>query len=158
MWSMHVLVFYLLSRLVLSDSCSPMSGSSPNVSCSRLVSAKNLNRARSVFVDVSILVTSMFLPPVLARNVCLAAWCAGQCSSRCCTVSSFCEHAGQIGEFTFPIRNRCLARGACPVLSCARMLANFLGRLVIRSIYLWDGVEGSVLLILLYHFEASQPF
>lgn len=147
---------YLLARSFLPSSL--ISGSSPNVSCSLLVYAKNRNSACSDFGDVRIFVMSMFLPPMLFRSVCLAPWCAGQCSRRCCTISSLCWHAGQVGESIFPRRNRCLAKGACPVLSCARMLASFLGSFVTRSMYLWEGVVGSVFITLLHRFESLQPF
>jgi len=98
------------------------------------------------------------LPPVLLRSACLAAWCAVQCSRRCCTVSSLCLQPGQSGESIFPIRCKCLASGACPVLSCDRILAIFRGRSVMRSIYLRDGVVGSVFFIRSYRSDFCHAF
>ena len=77
---------------------------------------------------------------------------------RCCTVSSSCWHAGHVGESAFPIWCRCLASGACPVLSCDSMLASFLGSGVTRSMYLVDGDFGSVFFIRLKCGEACHTF
>ena len=46
----------------------------------------------------------MSLLPVLLCSACLAAWCAGQCNMKCCTVSSLCWHAGQMGESIVAVR------------------------------------------------------
>jgi hypothetical protein len=71
----RALAAYLLPRPLLSSPSSLISGSVPNVLFKRPVSATYLNNARNDFGDVRILVTSMFLPPMLLRRVCLAAWC-----------------------------------------------------------------------------------
>jgi hypothetical protein len=76
---------------------------------------------------------------------------------KCCTVSSLYWHAGQIGELVFPIRCRCLAKGACPVLSCDNMAA-FLDSAAMRSRYLPDGVIGSVPFIRVYRGDLSHAF
>jgi hypothetical protein len=61
---------------------------SPDVLWKRLVSTMYLNSAQSVFGVVSSFMMLMSLPPVLLRNVCLASWCAEQCSRKCCMDSS----------------------------------------------------------------------
>jgi hypothetical protein len=100
--------------------------------------------ACSVLCVVKSFLRSIAAPPSLFLSTCLAGWCAVQCSSRCSTVSSFCWHAGHVGELVFPMRCRCFASGACPVLSCVRMLACFLGRSVMSLRYLSDAAAGSV--------------
>ena len=89
------------------------------------------NKARKDLAVVKSLARTIARPPVRCRRVCLAAWCAGQCSMRCCTVSGSCRHAGQVGESAFFMRCRCLARGACPVRSWVRILVSFLGNLAV---------------------------
>jgi hypothetical protein len=100
----------------------------------------------------------MSLPPVLLHKICLAAWCGGQCSMRCSTVSLCCRHAGHIGESAFLIQCRCLATGACPILNCIKMLAAFLGRAAIRVRYLFDMAVGSVFFICSCHSDFRYIF
>jgi hypothetical protein len=148
-WTVNIVMCVRLvdspSHPLLLSSCNV--GMSPKVLWNRLVAAMKRNSACRVFDIVSSFVMLMSLPPVLLRKICLAAWCAGQCSMRCSTVSSCCRHAGHIGESAFPIRCKCLASGACPVLNCVKMLAAFLGRAAIRVRYLFDMAVGSVFFI-----------
>jgi hypothetical protein len=116
------------------------------------------NSTGSVLAVVNNFVMLMSLPPVLLRKICLAAWCAGQCSMKCCTVSSFCWQAGQIGESSFPMRCKCLASGVWPVRSCDSILAIFLGRFVMRWMYLFDGAVGSVFFIFMNRGDFCHAF
>jgi hypothetical protein len=119
-------------------------GMSPKVSWKQLVAAMKWNSARSVFCVVNSFLRSIAAPPILFRSICLAGWCTVQCRSRCSTVSSFCWHAGHVSELFFLMQCRCLASGACPVLSCVRMLACFLSRFAMSLRYLSDTAVGSV--------------
>jgi hypothetical protein len=103
-------------------------------------------------------VMSMFLPPVLLCKICLASQCAMQCNIKCCNVSSPCWHSGQIGESTFPMQYKCLARGVWPVLNCESMLTSFRGRFIINLRYLLEGVIGSVFFILVYCGDFCHSF
>ena len=89
------------------------------------------NRACKDLAVVKSLAKLIAHPPVWCRRICLAAWCAGQCSIRCCTVSGSCKHTGQVGESTFFMRCKCLARGACPVCNWVRIIVSFLGSLAV---------------------------
>ena len=137
--------------------CSSSSvGRSPNMLCHLPVSATYMNSACKVFGVVRSFVMFMSLPLMLLCRTCLAAWWAVQCSMKCCTISSLYLHAGQVGELIFPIWCKCLASGACPILSCDKMLANFLGSGVMRLRYLFDGVIRSVCFILSYCQDAAH--
>ena len=114
----------------------------------RPVSATYLKRARSSLGLVNNLAMLISLPPMLFRSTCLASWCAGQCKMKCCIVSEFCRHEGQMGESAFFIRWRCLAKGACPVLNWVRMVESFLGSFDVSLRNLSDVDVGSVLFIL----------
>ena len=103
---------------------------------------------KSVLGIMKSFVMLMFLPPMLLHRICLASRCAVQCSMKCCVVSLPHWHSGQIGESTFLMRCKCLARGAWPVLNCERILANFCGRPEISLMYLFEGAVGSVI----FHF------
>jgi len=122
------------------------------------VSATYLNNMCSIFGMVSSFVMLMSLLPVLLHSVCLAVWCAGQCIRKCCMDSSACWHTGQMGESLFPMQCRCLASGACPVQSCVKILASFLGKLVMSLMYLFKGAVGSVFFIFTYHGDFCQIF
>ena len=141
----------LFYPLFLPFCCSSFSvGISPKVLLNHPVVAIYQNSASSILGVVKSFVMFISLPPVLLHSACLAAWCAVQCSRKCCTVSLLCWQSGQIGESLFPIWLRCLASGACPVLSCESMLAIFCGKSMIRSTYLHDGVVGLVFFICSY--------
>ena len=135
--------FYSLFSYLLSP-CSPSLcwvffsvGISPKVLWKCPVLATYLNSVHNVLGEVSSFVMSMFLPPVLLHSICLALWWAGQWSRKCCTDSSPCRHAGQIGELLIPMQCRCLASRACPVHSCDKILPSFLGRPIMRWSMKW---------------------
>jgi hypothetical protein len=77
---------------------------------------------------------------------------------RCSTVLLCCWHAGQVGESAFPMWWGCLAREACSILICMRMLTAFLGSGVIRVKYLFDMAVGSVFFIRSYLGNACHSF
>jgi len=134
---------YCLHSLSIS-SISGNVGISPKVSWKRLVAAMKWKSTCSVFGVVSSFLMLMAAPPMLFRSICLAGWCALQCRRCSTTVSLFCWHAGHVGESIFPMQYKCLASGACPVLSCVRMLVCFLGKFVMSLRYLSDTTVGSV--------------
>jgi hypothetical protein len=117
-----------------------------------------MKSVQSVFIPVKSFIRSMFLPPMLFHSRCLASWCAQQCNKKCCTISSCCLQSVHVGESALLMRCRCLASGACPVRSCERMLASFLGSGVMRSTYLFDSVFASVFFILSYWHELFHIF
>ncbi|KAF8230250.1 hypothetical protein L208DRAFT_1476855 [Tricholoma matsutake] len=76
---------------------------SPKVLWNWPIMAMKRNSAHKVFGIISNFVMLISLPLVLLHKICLAAWCAGQCSMRCSMVLSCCRHAGHIGESAFPM-------------------------------------------------------
>ena len=151
-------VFQLRILSPLSRCSSSSVGKSPKVLWNRPVAATYLKSAGNVLGVMRSFVMSMFLPPVLLCKICLASRCAVQCNIKCCNVSSPCWHSGQIGESTFPMRYKCLARGVWPVLNCESMLASFHGRFIINLRYLLEGVVGSVFFILVYRGDFCHSF
>ena len=63
----------------------------------------NRKRTRRDLAVVNSLDRLMLCPPVLCHILCLASWCAVQCSRKCCTDSVFCKQAGHNGESVFLI-------------------------------------------------------
>jgi hypothetical protein len=154
----RLFIVYSSSLFFPLYSVSGIVGISLKVSWNRLVAVINWNRAQSVLGIVSSFVMLMAAPPMLFCSTCLVAQCAVQCRMRCSTVSSFCWHAGHVGESAFPMQCRCLANGACPVHSCIRMLACFLGMSMISLRYLTDTAVGSIFFRSVWHGEASHNF
>lgn len=114
----------------------------------RLVSAINWKRACKYLAVVNNLAILMSCPPVFVCRVCLAPWCAGQCSIRCWTVSGLCKHAGHIGESAFLIWCKCLARAVWLVHNCVSILVSFLGSFAVSLMKLLDSAVRSVIFIL----------